>query len=505
MVVCVLHSAFSFPADNVTVDTDSKTPSVTTTVTPTETSTDATPTPASSNDKIDVNDKLKKIKEKEILRKTYLDSAHGDRRPFKTNKPFPNFPALQTGDDSFGLDAGKRDFMIKLFFGRDPIDFDIGEDQEQPRYPSKPDGDLKEMPFYPPQFPGTPERDAPSKFDVFPFDRVAQPYDSSKNINNQKQEFLNKEYNFKPFFNFNEEEQRMSELERYEYLLEQRRRFDQNRDVRYVFHPYFGYIPTDEVNEDIVDDINLDQLFQLHPRHGFVPAMDDMPGAFAGGYDDRFTANFNGDTGYPKMRPMSPNGDSYGPGPMPMSDDSGYPKKRPFSPNGDPFGAEPMPMGDEKPLTVKVIGKPNQEEPSDESYEEMDFLQRNRREPQVIVPTYLLQPASPYVSYPPNQVFQNPSVIYQPQNLYGPDLRNVQPQPTKPFFTLTDAMRLRSDVADVNVGNEIVDDSGDDDEEEISLPIDPPGALVANDPLPEKTFPIFPYDPEQDEPAAVAF
>jgi hypothetical protein len=37
------------------------------------------------------------------------------------------------------------------------------------------------------------------------------------------------------------------------------------------------------------------------------------------------------------------------------------------------------------------------------------------------------------------------------------------------------------------------------------FPVTPLGATVAQDPLPEKDFPIFPYDPEQDKPAAVAF
>jgi len=43
--------------------------------------------------------------------------------------------------------------------------------------------------------------------------------------------------------------------------------------IRYVFHPYFGYIPTEEINEsdEIMDEINPDELYQLHPRQGFVP------------------------------------------------------------------------------------------------------------------------------------------------------------------------------------------------------------------------------------------
>ena len=37
------------------------------------------------------------------------------------------------------------------------------------------------------------------------------------------------------------------------------------------------------------------------------------------------------------------------------------------------------------------------------------------------------------------------------------------------------------------------------------FPIVQPGAVVAQEPLPEGQFPLFPYDPEQDQPAAVQF
>ena len=46
-----------------------------------------------------------------------------------------------------------------------------------------------------------------------------------------------------------------------------------------------------------------------------------------------------------------------------------------------------------------------------------------------------------------------------------------------------------------------------DNKDELSsrLPVTPVGATVAQRPLPVHEFPIFPYDPEQDKPAAVAF
>jgi hypothetical protein len=36
-------------------------------------------------------------------------------------------------------------------------------------------------------------------------------YTSSKNINRQKQEYLNREYTFKPLYNYNDEEESMSD------------------------------------------------------------------------------------------------------------------------------------------------------------------------------------------------------------------------------------------------------------------------------------------------------
>ncbi len=56
------------------------------------------------------------------------------------------------------------------------------------------------------------------------------------------------------------------------------------------------------------------------------------------------------------------------------------------------------------------------------------------------------------------------------------------------------------------VGEAGGDDSSVEDSNNVhNFPIEPPGAHVANDPLPETKFPIFPYDPDQDKPAAVAY
>ncbi len=79
----------------------------------------------------------------------------------------------------------------------------------------------------------------------------------------------------------------------------------------------------------------------------------------------------------------------------------------------------------------------------------------------------------------------------------------------KPVYTLPNAMKSRElpDV-DANAGSavEAVNDSSEEDSSNVhNFPVEPPGAHVANDPLPETKFPIFPYDPDQDRPAAVVY
>ena len=99
--------------------------------------------------------------------------------------------------------------------------------------------------------------------------------------------------------------------------------------------------------------------------------------------------------------------------------------------------------------------------------------------------------------------------LLKEQNFNVTAVRYVQ---AKPVYTMTDAMKSRSqpDVEGVAVvdGGAVaaVENSSAEDAGNVhNFPVDPPGAHVANDPLPETKFPIFPYDPDQDKPAAVAF
>jgi hypothetical protein len=96
-----------------------------------------------------------------------------------------------------------------------------------------------------------------------------------------------------------QEERRRQEMDRYEHLLEQRIRYGSDSDMRYVFHPYFGYIPTQDVNEDLAEEINPDQLFRFHPKHGFVPAADDRSGPDFF-YDDYGVSDDGGEDFYPR-------------------------------------------------------------------------------------------------------------------------------------------------------------------------------------------------------------
>ena len=159
-----------------------------------------------TTDKLKNDSETKLNVDEEKLKKTYLKSGNKNsessydfsgnfRRgpnPFaqKNLKPFSNFPPTPNK---------KANYMLSLFFGKDPLDVDIVE--EKPFQPYH-DFDMKEPLFYPsydaPRNPG--KSQVVPKFDSFPYDKLAQPYDRSQNINRQKQEFLNKEYTFKPFF-----------------------------------------------------------------------------------------------------------------------------------------------------------------------------------------------------------------------------------------------------------------------------------------------------------------
>jgi len=80
---------------------------------------------AKYNDKKEIDTKFKKDDAEEKLKKAYAKFGHDNKPSYfgKKNKPFPNFPASESYDDGGFQNggAGKHDFMLKLFFGRDPV------------------------------------------------------------------------------------------------------------------------------------------------------------------------------------------------------------------------------------------------------------------------------------------------------------------------------------------------------------------------------------------------
>lgn len=111
---------------------------------------------------------------------------------------------------------------------------------------------------------------------------------------------------------------------------------------------------------------------------------------------------------------------------------------------------------------------------------------------------YLIQPAavsSPAAAAPVHvkPTVQVPSaVFYQPQYYYHL-FHTVKIAP--PYSAQGDSEPPKSE------------DTTEEPEAEsaTNFPIVLPGAVVAQQPLPEDQFPLFPYDPAQDQPAAVQF
>ena len=213
-MVCLIQLSVSYPTENPTeikTETDFLSESNFDDLKKTEeTKEEVKETTDKIKEKIETNTKLEDVKDEEDkLKKTYLNKlgnknaeSHFDfpgnfRRgpnPFaqKKMKPFSNFPPTNGGPNK------KANYMLNLFFGKDPLDVDIVEEKSfQPYH----DDQMKEPLFYPSYYaPQSPEMSPAPKFDSFPYEKLAQPYDRSQNPNTQKQEFLNKEYTFKPFF-----------------------------------------------------------------------------------------------------------------------------------------------------------------------------------------------------------------------------------------------------------------------------------------------------------------
>ena len=300
VIACLVHLALAFPAENVT-----EVEGVSTQSPPnTEINTIDQGTIKETSPDLDTKDKTRKSYHK-LTNKNQPPFGFPGQYPIGPNSnpkktPFANFPYKNL--DQTKLDK-KHNYMFNLFFGKNPLDIEIVEDKvdDTPALPFHPyhEKDVnmphKETHFFSPYYQPENNRDeTQQKFDSFPYERLAQAYDNRpNNNNNNNNNFPAKEFEFQPFYN-NQEDEHMKEMARYEFMGSKMEEFDpyfgsgsermedsvepgsdfENKMSNvYVFHPYFGYIPTDELNEDdeVMDEINPNQLFQLDPQRGFLP------------------------------------------------------------------------------------------------------------------------------------------------------------------------------------------------------------------------------------------
>ena len=253
---------------------------------------------------------------------------------------------------------------------------------------------------------------------------------------------------------------------------------------RFYFHPYYGFIPVSKLtDEKMRKQVNMEMKYVLHPYFGFIPESRlKAPEAKI----------------QQKVAPYNPFGYKFLPY-QPIT--AAAPKNYYYTYNT---------IGDKmKAMTAKVEAKV--EAKAVEEAVEMKREKRSATNPviyQVPASTYPLY-SSPVVASPvlaksnaePDTKSLLEEQMYQPQYVYsglpqqqvGAPVTQIkanfayQPYYYVPFQYAAAKVEAKQD--------EIVP----------NFPITPLGATVAQNALPEKDFPIFPYDPEQDKPAAVAF
>ncbi len=253
---------------------------------------------------------------------------------------------------------------------------------------------------------------------------------------------------------------------------------------RFYFHPYYGFIPVSKLtDEKMRKQVNMDMKYVLHPYFGFIP-------------ESRLKAPET--KIQQKVVPYNPFGYKFLPY-QPIT--AAAPKNYYYTYNT---------IGDKmKAMAAKVEAKIDAE--AAEEAVEMKREKRSATDPVVYqvpastIPLY----SSPVMASPvlaksnvePDTKALLEEQMYQPQYVYpglpqqqvGVPVTQVkanfayQPYYYLPFQYVAPKVEAKQD--------DIVP----------NFPITPLGATVAQNALPEKDFPIFPYDPEQDKPAAVAF
>jgi hypothetical protein len=226
----------------------------------------------------------------------------------------------------------------------------------------------------------------------------------------------------------------------------------------------------------MMKQVNMEMKYLLHPYYGFIP-----------------------ETKLKAMMPAQQKLAPYNP--------FGY-KFLPYQPTvvaKKPYYYTYNPVGEQmKAMTSKAEVVP----------EETEMKREKRDTVNTVVPAY--QPLGyqfPASTFP---LYSNPIVAAIPQVLLKsnaePDTKTLlEEQPNIPVYGVP-VTQIRPTFinqpyyyAPYQIANIETTNLKPSEADDAKLPVSPQGANVAQNPLPENAFPIFPYDPSQDQPAAEAF
>ena len=264
------------------------------------------------------------------------------------------------------------------------------------------------------------------------------------------------------------------EMEKVEEIAEEMKaeEVEKKEETKFYFHPYYGFIPVEKLtDEKMMRQVNMEMKYVLHPYYGFIP-------------ESKLKAMMPAQQ---KIAPYNPFGFKFLPyQPTVVA-------KKPYYYTYNPVG-EQM-----KAMTEKVEAVP----------EEAEMKREKRSTVNTVVPAY--QPLAyqfPASTFP---LYSNPIVASTPQVLLKsnaePDTKTLlEEQPQMPVYGVP-VTQIRPTFINqpYYYAPYQITVSAKAEADNAQLPVLPQGANVAQNPLPENSFPIFPYDPAQDQPAAEAF
>jgi hypothetical protein len=322
---------------------------------------------------------------------------------------------------------------------------------------------------------------------------ISQLKGAEKEMSGNQKYYFDPYYGFVPVIQKSEEEKKeveeemkemVEEMKEVEQMIEQKDEEEMMEEVKeeimeamedgqkaekktekFYFHPYYGFIPASKLtDEKMKKGINMEMKYILHPYFGFVPESRKV-------------------TQQKLIQPYNP---------------FGY-KFVPYQPK-NAFGYSYNNIGDKmKAMAAKVVAV---EEAKAEMKSE-EVVAETKREKRSPVDTLAQYPASTFPLYsnplvektqesalaksndePDTKSLLEEQQAIQPQSQYYNVPQQVRPGVSQqPFYFAP--YQLRADHS--------------------SFPVTPLGATVAQKPLPVQSYPLFPYDPEQDKPAALAF